>query len=120
MALLDWTFVVFGLAVALVGSWIQLHPERIYPRRAEGWPLDPAALAQIRILGACFLFMGTFFAAQMTIDLARLPWWTGTLCGLVAASTAMTLIKTRVQRQLRHRRLFIQQSPLAEKTLELR
>jgi hypothetical protein len=120
MALLDWIFVVFGLAVALAGSWIQLHPERIYPRQAEGWPLDPAALAQIRILGACFLFMGTFFAAQMTIDLARFPWWTGTLCGSVFAITAMTLVRTRVQRQQRHCRRFVQQSPLPEKTLELR
>jgi hypothetical protein len=120
MALLDWILVVFGLAVALAGRWIQLHPERIYPRQAEGWPLEPGALAQIRLLGGCFLFMGVFFAAQMTIDLVRLPWWTGTICGFIAAPIAMLVVQAQVHRQQRYRRHFTQQSPLPAKTLELR
>ncbi len=83
MAGLDWILVAFGAAVALAGGWIQLHPERdcSWPdpglRQLSDCPLDPAALAQLRRLGACFLFMGTFFALQMTIDLMRRPWWVG-------------------------------------------
>ena len=71
MALLDWILVAFGAAVAVAGSWIQLHPERVVPGRTgprkSGLELDPAALAQIRLLGACFLCMGAFFALQMTM-----------------------------------------------------
>lgn len=120
MAFLDWIFVIFGIAVALTGSWIQLHPQHIYPRQAreQGWQLDPSSLTQIRILGACFLFMGTFFALQMTIDLARLPWWTGTLGGLITAIAAVALVNARVRRQSRRRAVL--QSALPKKVLELR
>jgi hypothetical protein len=122
MALLDWIFVVFGVAVALAGSWIQLQPERIYPRQARepGWPLDPALLSQIRLLGACVLFMGAFFALQMTIDLTRLPWWIGTISGFVTAIAAVTLVSARVRRQQRLLRHPVQQSSLPHKVLELR
>jgi len=117
MALSDWTLVAFGAAIAVTGSWIQLHPERILPRPAEPWRLDSAALAQIRLLGACFLFMGVFFALQMTTDLKRLPWWSGTLGGLAAAIAAVSVVDARV-RQLRHRA--VQPPPLAHKTPDLR
>jgi hypothetical protein len=125
MALLDWIFVVFGAAVALTGSWIQLHPERVVPgssgeRQSSGWQLDPVALSQIRGLGACFLFMGAFFTLQMTIDLAHLPWWTGTLSGLVTAIAAVALVHGRVRRQQRNGRRSLPPSPLPEKVLELR
>jgi uncharacterized membrane protein HdeD (DUF308 family) len=125
MALLDWILVVFGIAVAFIGSWIQLHPERIIPGKtgspeAESWPLDPVALAQIRLLGGCFLFMGAFFALQMTIDLTRLPWWAGTVSGLVTAIAAVVVVHAQVDRQQREGHRFVQQSPLASKALELR
>jgi len=125
MALLDWILVAFGAAVALAGGWIQLHPERVVPSQTAppqnpDWQLDPAALAQIRLLGACFLCMGAFFALQMTIDLMQLPWWAGTLSGLVAAFAAVTGIHARVRRQQVRRRRSIQQSPLPRKALELR
>src|SRR6266702_273205 len=73
MALLDWIFVVFGVAVAITGSWIQLHPERILPAQSldAAWAesqQDARAMSQIRVLGSCFLFMGSFFAIQMTVD----------------------------------------------------
>lgn len=124
MALLDWIFVIFGVAIAFTGSWIQLHPERVVPgqsevRRSSGWQLDPAALSQIRLLGACFLFMGTFFALQMTIDLAELPWWIGTLSGMFTAIASVAWIHARV-RQQHGGRCQIQQSPLPAKILELR
>ncbi len=115
MALSAWILVAFGAAIAFSGGWIQLHPQRILPRPAVHWRLDPGALAQIRLLGACFLFMGVFFAVQMTTDLKRLPWWTGTLSGLGAAIAAVALVDARVRRQRA-----VQRSPLAEKTLELR
>lgn len=127
MPLLDWTLVVFGVAVALTGSWIQLHPEHVVPSqsgshqksgRAEDWPLDAAALAQIRLLGACFLFMGAFFTMQMTIDLARLPWWIGTLSGLAMGIATVAMVHARVRRQQRRRR-FAQHSTLAEKAFEV-
>jgi hypothetical protein len=125
MALLDWIFVIFGAAIGLTGSWIQLHPERVVPhqsgaRQSSGWQLDPAALFQIRLLGACFLFMGTFFALQMTIDLMRLPWWIGTLSGLVTAIAAVAWVHARILREQHEGRRSIQQSPLPEKALELR
>jgi uncharacterized membrane protein HdeD (DUF308 family) len=138
MALLDWIFVFFGAAIALTGAWIQLCPERVIPGqrgpgqpgpgrsldrsldRSPDWQLDPAARAQIRRLGACFLFMGTFFTLQMTTDLIRRPWWIGSLSGLVAAIAAVTLVYGRVRRQQRRGRRILQQSPLAEKALELR
>jgi uncharacterized membrane protein HdeD (DUF308 family) len=119
MALLAWTPVAFGVGIALTGSWIQLHPERILPRPVERWRLDPAALAQIRLLGACFLFMGVFFALQMTTNLKRLPWWMGTLSGLGASIATVALVDAQVRRQQR-RSTTIQRSPMAEKTLELR
>lgn len=125
MALLDWILVAFGAAVALAGSWIQLHPERVVPsqtglRQHPDWQLDRAALSQIRLLGACFLSMGAFFTLQMTIDLIRLPWWMGTLGGLVAAVAAVAGIHARVRRQQVQRRRSIQQPPLPRKALELR
>jgi len=135
MALLDWIFVIFGAAVALAGGWIQLYPERVIPGhvgpghagpgqsepgQSPDWQLEPGARAQIRMLGACFLFMGTFFALQMTTDLTRRPWWMGTLSGLVTAIAAVTLVYGRVRRQQRRGRRAIQQSRLAEKALELR
>jgi uncharacterized BrkB/YihY/UPF0761 family membrane protein len=125
MALLDWILVAFGAAVALAGSWIQLHPERVVatrtgPRQNPDWQVDPTALWQIRLLGACFLCMGAFFALQMTIDLMRLPWWTGTLGGLVAAVAAVAGTHARVRRQQARRRRSIQQPPLRRKVLELR
>jgi uncharacterized membrane protein HdeD (DUF308 family) len=139
MALLDWIFVLFGAAVALAGGWIQLYPERVIPGcaasahgehgRSESrqnqssqihdWQLDPGPRAQIRMLGACFLFMGTFFAFLLTTDLMRQPWWTGALGGLVAAIATVVLVYRRVGRQQRRGRHAIQQSPLAEKALEL-
>ena len=124
MALLDWILVAFGVAVAVAGSWIQLHPERVVPGRTGlrqnlDWQLEPAALAQIRLLGACFLCMGAFFTLQMAVDLMRLPWWTGTLSGIAAAFAAVTIIHARVRRQRQSRRS-VQQSPLPRKVLELR
>jgi hypothetical protein len=125
MALFDWIFVVFGAAVALGGSWIQLHPERVIPQqsgsnRSANWQLDPAALLQIRLLGACFAFMGIFFALQMTIILSHLPWWIGALSGLVAASSTVALVRGRIRRQQPRGRNSIQQTLLPKKILELR
>jgi hypothetical protein len=99
MALLDWTLVVFGTAVALTGSWIQLNPHRLFPFEDGHWNVAPAAIAQVRRLGASFVFMGTFFALQMTIILSRQPWWTGTLSGLFAASAAVALLRSRARRK---------------------
>jgi hypothetical protein len=118
MALFDWILVVFGLAIAFTGCWIQLHPERISPGRELEF--DSSALAQIRRLGACFLFMGDFFACQMTIDLSKLPWWMGTLSGLVTATLAVIVVSVRVRRGQVHRRGFAQQTSLPPKVLELR
>jgi hypothetical protein len=125
MALFDWIFVVFGAAVALGGSWIQLHPECVIPResgsnRPANWQLDPAALSQIRLLGACFAFMGTFFALQMTIILSRFPWWIGALSGLVAASSAVALVRGRIRHQQPLGRNSVHQTLLPKKILELR
>ena len=77
MAHLDWIFVAFGAAITLP-ELDTIHPQRIFPRREEPWPLDSGALAQLRQLGACFVFMGVFFALQMTTDLTGLPWWSAT------------------------------------------
>ena len=118
MALFDWILVVFGIAIAFTGWWIQLHPERISPGR--DLEFDPSSLAQIRRLGACFLFMGDFFACQMTIDLTKLPWWMGTLSGFVTATIAVIGVSVRVRRRQAHRRRFAQQSSLPQKVLELR
>src|SRR5208337_2897422 len=71
MALLDWTLVVFGAVIAFSGGWIQFHPERLYPRQSRTYWHDASALEQIRTLGGCFLFMGCFFAVQMTTNLVR-------------------------------------------------
>jgi hypothetical protein len=117
MALLDWILVVIGIAIAFTGSWIQLHPERISP--SQDLQFDSSSLAQIRRLGACFLFMGDFFACQMTVDLIRLPWWMGTLGGMVTGIAAVLLVSVRSRRRQSHRR-FVQQSHLPEKVLELR
>ncbi len=92
MAYLDWTLVVFGMGIALTGSWIQLHPERLYPNTASNWQMDPALLGQIRMLGGCFLCMGTFFTLQMSVDLVRLPWWIGTLGGVMFAIASVKLV----------------------------
>jgi hypothetical protein len=119
MAISDWTLVAFGAAIALAGSWIQLHPERILPGPAGEWRLDPAALGKIRLLGGCFLFMGVFFALQMTTNLKRLPWWMGTLGGLGASIAAVALVDVQRRRQQR-RRSAIGQPALAGKVLELR
>ena len=89
MALQDWIFVAFGAAVALTGGWIQLHPEGILPCEDEDWQLETGGLTHIRRLGSCFLFMGAFFALQMSFDLARRPWWGGTLSGLAVAIAAV-------------------------------
>lgn len=131
-------FVVFGTMIALTGGWIQLHPERVVPGqsgpghatecgadqlaacRIDPAQIDPAARVQIRVLGACFLFMGFFFALQMTVDLMGRPWWIGTLSGLVTSIAAVTLVHARVRRQQQRGRRIIQQSPLPGKVLELR
>lgn len=90
-----WMLVLFGAAVALSGSWIQLNPERIFPAQDGNWQPDAAALAQVRLLGGCFVFMGTFFAAQMALILLDQPWWLGTLSGVAVATIAMTLLNAR-------------------------
>lgn len=125
MAGLDWILVAFGAAVALAGGWIQLHPEDIVPRQnglgqLSDRQLDPAARTQLRWLGACFLFMGTFFALQMTVDLTRRPWWAGSVSGLVISTAAVSLVYARVRRQQGRNRRTVQQSPLGKKALELR
>jgi hypothetical protein len=131
MALLDWIFVVFGVAVAIAGSWIELHPERIVPGHdipgqsgdAANFleaQLDRRAFTQIRLLGASFLFMGVFFAFQMTVDLVGLPWWTGTISGFVIALLAVTLVGTRAKRKHRSHRYFVHQASPPKKVLELR
>jgi len=116
---------VFGAAVAVGGSWIQLHPEHVIPRqsgpnRSSNWQLDPAAISQIRLLGACFLFMGTSFTLQMTIILTHLPWWTGALSGLVTASVVVALVRVRIGRQQPKGRSSIHQTLMPKKVLELR
>jgi hypothetical protein len=118
MAHLDWILVAFGAVVALSGGWIQLQPERIYPRPEQPW-LDQVALSQLRRLGGCFLFMGVFFTLQMTVDLARLPWWSGTLGGLILSIAAVSLVQTAVRRQQNHGHRVVQQGPMPEKVLEL-
>jgi uncharacterized membrane protein HdeD (DUF308 family) len=125
MALLDWILVAFGVTVGFAGSWIQLSPERVLPRRmrsnsVQNWQLDSSALAQIRLLGGCFLFMGVFFALQMTIDIMRLPWWIGTISGFFMAIAAVTIVRMRVRRQQRRSRRVVQQTRLPQKMLELR
>jgi uncharacterized membrane protein HdeD (DUF308 family) len=99
MALLDWTLVVFGAVIAFSGGWIQFHPERLYPRHSRSYWHDAGALEQIRTLGGCFLFMGCFFAVQMTTNLVRLPWWTGTISGLLGSVAAVKLAGARVREQ---------------------
>ena len=115
IALQEWIFVGLGAVVSLTGCWLELHPEGILPRQGEGWQWAPAALAQIRMLGACFLFMGVFFAVQMSFDLARRPWWIGTLSGLAMAIAAVVLVSAQSRRRRADKR-----SPLAEKALESR
>lgn len=100
MALSEWALVFFGVAVAFGGSWIQLHPERILPEQGN-WRPDPAALAQIRLLGGAFVFMGVFFATQMAMILIEQPWWIGTLSGIATAVMAVTLLSARNTRRLR-------------------
>jgi hypothetical protein len=125
MDYLDWIFVFFGTLVALAGCWIQLHPERIIPghsgpRQLPNKRLNPAELTQIRLLGASFVFMGSFFAVQMTIDLIHCTWWKGTIIGTVTASLAAMSVYARVRRQQRQPQLLVQQTPLRGKVLELR
>lgn len=125
MDYLDWIFVFFGALVAFAGCWIQLHPERIIPghsgpRQLPNGQIDSAELAQIRLLGGCFIFMGSFFALQMTIDLIRCAWWIGTIIGMITASAAVMLVYARVRRQQRRPQRLTQQSPLPGKMLELR
>lgn len=109
----DWVLVAFGGVVSLTGGWIQLHPERVLPLPANR-QLEPAVLAPIRRLGACFLFMGVFFALQMSFDLTRRPWWGGTLSGLVTAVAAVLMVDARIRR-----RQASEQVPV-EKALEVR
>jgi len=77
-------------------------------------------MSQIRVLGSCFLFMGSFFTIQMTVDLTRLPWWTGTIGGVVAAIFAVTLVRGRVSRATPRRTRPYSQQTLPKKVLELR
>ncbi|PSH03884.1 MAG: hypothetical protein CXZ00_09890 [Acidobacteria bacterium] len=123
MAIFDWILVIFGIAIALAGSWIQLHPELVFPReaRVQGWRLEPYQLAQIRLLGASILFMGAFFALQMTINLIGLPWWIGSIGGFIAAiaATVWTKIKIRRQQQQKNCRC-VERSSLPQKVPELR
>jgi len=93
---------------------------RHHSGQLSDWQLEPGARIQIRLLGACFLFMGTFFALQMTTDLIHRPWWIGTLSGLVSAIAAVSLIYRQVRRQSRRNRRAIPPSRLPEKALELR
>lgn len=127
MALLDWILVAFGAGIALTGVWIELRPERVVMlwssqsgmNESGDWKLDAEPLRLIRRLGACFVFMGMFFAVQMTVDLTRLPWWTGTAGGLVASITAMVLVHRKARREQR-RRGPVRQTRLPAKALELR
>ncbi|MGD0479803.1 MAG: hypothetical protein ABSA42_06500 [Terracidiphilus sp.] len=115
IALQDWIFVAFGAAVALTGGWIQLHPEGILPGEDEDWQLETGGLTQIRRLGACFLFMGAFFAVQMSFDLTRRPWWSGTLSGLATALAGVALVHA----QSRRRRRAVRRLPLSEKAIKV-
>jgi uncharacterized membrane protein HdeD (DUF308 family) len=94
----EWVLVLFGAVVAYAGSWIQLHPERMFPVREE-WCPEAAALAQVRQLGGCFVFMGAFFAMQMALILAGQPWWMGSLSGVAVAVMAVILLSARNRRR---------------------
>jgi hypothetical protein len=96
-----WLLVVVGAGVGFSGSWIQLNPERIFPPQSGNWRPDAASLAQVRLLGGCFVFMGAFFAGQMALILLDQPWWLGTLSGVATATIAMALLNARTRRQKR-------------------
>jgi hypothetical protein len=85
MLLLDWLLVLFGALVALVGLWMRRKPGQVFALAGTSPNQAPAMLAQVRLLGACFLMMGSFFAVQMAVDLAHEPWWIGTLGGVAVA-----------------------------------
>jgi len=113
MASSEWALVLFGVAVAVSGSWLQFHPERIFPMPSD-WRPEASALAQVRMLGGCFVFMGAFFATQMAIILAHQPWWIGPLAGLPVAILAVTLLGSWARR---HSSLA---PPLDDKALQVR
>jgi hypothetical protein len=98
MPTIDWMLVVLGAAVTLPGGWIQINPERVFSVNHGDLRPDPASLAKVRRLGASFVFMGAFFALQMVVDLARLPWWAGTVSGGVAGILAVRTVKAQGRR----------------------
>jgi uncharacterized membrane protein HdeD (DUF308 family) len=117
MTFTEWALVFFGFSVAFGGSWIQLHPERIFPVQGN-WRPEAAALAQVSMLGGCFVFMGIFFATQMAIILIRQPWWMGTLSGMATAVMALTLLSAHNKRHPRENPLA--QTQMDEKVLSAR
>ncbi len=85
MLLLDWLLVLFGALVALVGLWMRRKPGQVFALAGASPNQDVELLAQVRLLGGCFLLMGAFFAVQMAVDLAHQPWWIGTVGGVAVA-----------------------------------
>jgi uncharacterized YccA/Bax inhibitor family protein len=88
MGLLDWLFVLFGLLVAFAGLWMRRRPGQVFAVVGASPMQAPKLLAQVSLLGACFLLMGCFFAVQMAADLAHQPWWIGSVGGLAVALVA--------------------------------
>jgi uncharacterized membrane protein HdeD (DUF308 family) len=117
MAFSEWILVLFGAVVAYAGSWIQLHPERMFPV-LDDWHPEAAALAQVRLLGGCFVFMGAFFAMQMALILGGQPWWMGSLSGVAVAVMAVTLLSARNRR--RELGSSLAAAPLDNKALQAR
>lgn len=96
MGYVDWLLVMLGAVIACAGGWMQAHPERLCAAMAPGnWRQAGQPMRQVSLLGGSILFMGLFFALQMSADLGRLPWWYGTLGGLVAALVAVSANRRR-------------------------
>ena len=112
----EWVIVLIGAGVAWGGGWLQLHPARIFPNADESWQPSREAVAQVRLLGGSFVFMGTFLAGQMMMVAARQAWWAGSLAGIALGTMALALLDARA----RNKKTPKQQNPVREKALEAR
>lgn len=98
--------IVMGIVFALLGRWVQLHPERVVPKGHFVGPNTFGARlfrAQTVVIGGFAVFGGTWIAVSklltlVSFDLSILA-WIAQFIGVAAGAAAVSYVRKEVKKQ---------------------
>src|SRR3954470_3453247 len=94
---------MFG-AFALLGRWLQLHPEKVIPEGAfisEETKGAKLARAQVVVVGIFAVVLGTAFALYSVLELVTFGHWTLSLLAVLIAGVAGVIVAKRVRTEVK-------------------